>query len=123
MHPHIIIDSISQLHHIRLDKGAIEQRDKALTERIKTYMRDSGLTEIWDEEISLGVGLQERKSSRLDLVRMASDHPELVVALAAAGLLSASMSAIDKRPEIAVEVVDYVERAPSVFALTVKEAF
>ena len=70
-----------------------------------------------------GVGLQERKSSRLDLVRMASEHPEVVVALAAAGLLSASMSAIDKRPEIAVEVVDYVQQAPSVFALTVKEAF
>jgi len=122
MHPDIIIASIAELRRIRLDKGAIDQEDKLVTARVKDYMQANGLTEIWDDEISLGVGLQERhQSGTVDLRRLATDHPDIVVELALAGALKASLRDIDRTPYVG-SVVDYVEAGGVTYALTVKEA-
>lgn len=122
-------DDISHLIGYLLDardtKRAADATDKALTEQIKVYMQGTGEVEIWDGEHGVSAILQERQSSgTLDLARMARDCPELLLALAEAGVLRVSLRDIDSSApaQSSGNLIPFLVPGDTSYALIVKAA-
>ena len=111
---------VSLVYAARATKRDAETSDKILTDALKTYLTDSGELDVYDGESRLTASLQERTlAGSLNLAHMALDEPDLVLALALAGALSADLKAVGTT-EHAADAVRYLRAGSKTYALTVK---
>ena len=111
---------VSLVYAARATKRDAETSDKILTDALKTYLTDSGELDVYDGESRLTASLQERTlAGSLNLAHMALDEPDLVLALALAGALSADLKAVGTT-EHAADAARYLRAGSKTYALTVK---
>lgn len=111
---------VSLVYAARATKRDAETSDKILTDALKTYLKDSGEIDVYDGESRLTASLQERTlAGSLNLAHMALDEPDLVLALALAGALSADLKAVGTT-EHAADAARYLRAGSKTYALTVK---
>lgn len=111
---------VSLVYAARATKRDAETSDKILTDALKTYLKDSGEIDVYDGESRLTASLQERTlAGSLDLAHMALDEPDLVLALALAGALSADLKAVGTTEHTA-DAARYLRAGSKTYALTVK---
>lgn len=111
---------VAELYEIRQERRRIEAADAALTEQIKSDLRDSGLPEWYDGETRVLAALQERQQSpTINVAEIAAKDAALLHDLAAAGMLSATAKTADRDPAIAARCVDYLVPSRKIVALTV----
>ena len=111
---------VSLVYAARATKRDAETSDKILTDALKTYLKDSGDLDVYDGESGLIASLQERQlAGSLDLKIMAQERPDLVLALALRGALSADIKAVSAT-EYAEDAAVFLRAGGKSYALTVK---
>ena len=111
---------VSLVYAARATKRDAETSDKILTDALKTYLKDSGDLDVYDGESGLIASLQERQlAGSLDLQIMAQERPDLVLALALRGALSADIKAVSAT-EYAEDAAVFLRVGGKSYALTVK---
>ena len=111
---------VGDLWQLRKQMRDDRERDKAMSDILKSYMEVTDETELIDGENGVAAKLQERQASgTLDLQELAQAHPDIVVMLARDGGLKADLKAINDLT-YAGELVDYMRPGSTSYALVFK---
>lgn len=111
---------VGDLWQLRKQMRDDRERDKAMSDILKSYMEVTDETELIDGENGVAAKLQERQASgTLDLQELAQAHPDIVVMLARDGGLKADLKTINDLT-YAGELVDYMRPGSTSYALVFK---